>query len=561
MAEFAIVPHAHNAGELVEQEIPEPIAEQNFNRNKMVELQKGISKLQTDTRRQHEVMSQLSTNMKTMISEADLRRAIGLAFQEFENRIEDAFQDSNRKCLQMFSKNETVEELQAGLAKKVSWAEYNAVVKKLSDLRQYIDSMAESVFIGQREALESEFSKKADSAYVEKALKAKADCTDVNDIRARLERLEIQVAHNEEKQSKSLEALRTEITTDLTERFEKMSTIMKEANATMSGSKQTFTDLRNRLDRTEHRLGGLDSSSEKLSKALRGLESLNESTVIPRLQSLEDRVSENESGGSERQDMIGSLERSTQDLREVVDQRFNDLGKQGEQIKEQLEFLMEATDMIKRRQKEMSKSTTGRFREMADDQDKYFQQLSAMERVIKKQERDVRAMETHTAKAITAQAAATDPGFMRAAHAALGGGQGTGKYRETFSGAIPQGGLPALEPQPDEAANMRLVGILDQLEKIAAGGPKMGSTMASWNPERPPLPASSAEGSMYSSTGYGTWGTGFSELPQLRDSAGFDAAPIDSARGNPSNIRGMYGLSPRAPMTSSSARSASKRKK
>lgn len=48
-------------------------------------------------------------------------------------------------------------ELQTLITKKVNWAEYNAVLKKLADLRQYVDGMAESVFIGQREALESEF--------------------------------------------------------------------------------------------------------------------------------------------------------------------------------------------------------------------------------------------------------------------------------------------------------------------------------------------------------------------------------------------------------------------
>lgn len=52
---------------------------------------------------------------------------------------------------------EDVVELQTLITKKVNWAEYNAVLKKLADLRQYVDGMAESVFIGQREALESEF--------------------------------------------------------------------------------------------------------------------------------------------------------------------------------------------------------------------------------------------------------------------------------------------------------------------------------------------------------------------------------------------------------------------
>ena len=39
--------------------------------------------------KQHEAVAHLETGLKSMISEVDLRRALGLAFQEFENRIED----------------------------------------------------------------------------------------------------------------------------------------------------------------------------------------------------------------------------------------------------------------------------------------------------------------------------------------------------------------------------------------------------------------------------------------------------------------------------------------
>merc|ERR1719473_865310 len=116
-------------------------------------LEDGIDKLQRDARQQHEIVSHLGSDFKAMVSETDLRRAIGLAFQEFEVRLEDVFQDSNRKCLAMFSKREEVMELQASIIKKVNWHEYNTVLKKLSDLRNYIDTMAESVFIGHRDAL------------------------------------------------------------------------------------------------------------------------------------------------------------------------------------------------------------------------------------------------------------------------------------------------------------------------------------------------------------------------------------------------------------------------
>eukprot|EP00438_Fugacium_kawagutii_P001079 Skav236102 [mRNA] locus=scaffold1166:254884:263708:+ [translate_table: standard] len=87
------------------------------------------------------------------------------------------------------ARGEDVVELQTLITKKVNWAEYNAVLKKLADLRQYVDGMAESVFIGQREALESEFATLLMLYWVEKALSDKAEFTDLNDVRARLERL------------------------------------------------------------------------------------------------------------------------------------------------------------------------------------------------------------------------------------------------------------------------------------------------------------------------------------------------------------------------------------
>merc|ERR1712054_373203 len=100
-------------------------------------------------------------DMRTMITEADLRRAIGLAFQEFEVRLQDAFQESNRKFLNMFSKKEDVASVEGMISKKVNWSEYHHVLGKISELRSYIDTTAESVFIGHRDALHQEFARKA----------------------------------------------------------------------------------------------------------------------------------------------------------------------------------------------------------------------------------------------------------------------------------------------------------------------------------------------------------------------------------------------------------------
>merc|ERR1719399_1182062 len=112
----------------------------------------------------------------------------------------------------MFSKRDDVAELQGQIGKKVNWAEYNAVLKKIAELRQYIDTTAESVFIGHKEALDQEFARKADASIVDLALKSKADFTDMNEVRARLERLEILFSHQDMKQTAQLQTLREELT-------------------------------------------------------------------------------------------------------------------------------------------------------------------------------------------------------------------------------------------------------------------------------------------------------------------------------------------------------------
>lgn len=515
MDDYAIVP-------LNAEEVHEPISEQNFNRKKLLVIEQGITKLQKTTLHQHEVVAKLETNLKSMISEADLRRAIGLAFQEFENRIEDAFQDSNRKCLAMFSKRDEVLELQASVSKKVNWSDYQTVLKRMSDLRQYVDSMAESVFIGHREALESEFAKKADAAWVEKALKGKADFSEVNDVRARLERLEVLVGHNDAKNSKNLEALRTEFATKSDEMYEKQMAVMREANDTIASSGSNFRELEKRMGSTESRLSGLDAMLADLSKATDELRD-QDTNILSRLQAVEDCLDGNDAKDSERQEMLNSISERLQDLSDSADQRLGNLFKQGDQTKQQLEFLMQATDMIKRRSRELSKSTTERFKELGDDQDKQVKQLASLEREIRHHEREARAIAAKTAKAQTSE------GFMRMLPA-LGGEQEP--------------------PQPD--ANVRLRGVLDELEKIAAGGKDMHAV--TWNSSRPPLPVSSAA-STYYDTAYSNFGYNPSEA---------DQAAIDSARGtfsSASGIRGMYGLSPRTPLPPTGKAPSSSRKK
>jgi len=94
------------------------ITELSFNRKRLFSVEHVVDHLRQITRQQHESLVKIEDGLKCMISETDLRRAVGLAFQEFEHRLEDAFQDSNRKFLSMFSKRTEVVELETIMGKK-----------------------------------------------------------------------------------------------------------------------------------------------------------------------------------------------------------------------------------------------------------------------------------------------------------------------------------------------------------------------------------------------------------------------------------------------------------
>lgn len=522
MDDHAIVP-------FTPEEVLEPISEQIFNRKKLHVIEQGITKLQKTTLHQHEVVAKLEGNLKSMISEADLRRAIGLAFQEFENRIEDAFQDSNRKCLAMFSKRDEVSELQASVSKKVNWSDYQTVLKRMSDLRQYVDSMAESVFIGHREALESEFTKKADRDWVEKALKGKADFSEVNDVRARLERLEVLVAHNDTKTSKALEALRNDFSGKSDDLYAKQMAVMREANDTINRSSGSFLELEKRLGGTEKRLSDVDLSLSDLHKTTDELKHACDDGLLSRMQALEDLIDGNNDKDGERQAMLEEIQRKLQELSDSADLRLGNLIKQGDQTKQQLEFLMQATDMIKRRSRELSKTTSERFKELGDDQDKQVKQLASLEREIKQHERQARAISANNVKARTSE------GFMPQAQIPQA------HTSEGFMRKLPALGGEVVPLEPD--ANLRLRGVLEELEKIAAGGNEKDMHAVTWNSSRPPLPVSSAGSTWYGGdTAYSNFGFN----PSTPGEAAMD--PARHTFSGASGINGMYGLSPRAPL-------------
>merc|ERR1712014_564208 len=162
--------------------------------------------------------------------------------------------------------------------------------------------------------------------------------------------------------------------------------------------------------------------------------------------------------------------------------RFDQLFKQGETFEEQLKFLMEAAEMVKRRLREHQKSQTARFKEVEEAEEKLSEQIAALERSLTAHKRDMKAIERRTSDGNTMAAISTPRDIVLA------------------------------EPK-NQDPNVHLMGVLAQLEKIATGPPAQV-------PQLPqPLPRLPIE----------------SDVPRSAPSMPV-SAPIDSAR-----MHGMYG--------------------
>jgi len=498
MDDYAIVPSSASLGRL--HDAPDgldPVAEHNFSRKKLCTLEMGINKLQRTARQQHEVVSQIENGLKSMISETDLRRAIGLAFQEFDHRLEDAFQDSNRKCLAMFSKRDEVSDLQGLIGKKVNWKEYNTVLEKISELRKYLDTMAESIFIGHRDALNSEFAKKADKAAVEQTFTTKADLSDVYEVRARLERLEVLVAETDKRQSGKVAALRDEMDGKLRAQSGEQLAMITGNAAEIAALRDEHATFIERLGGAETEVGVLTAATERLRGRLEATVRRQEDVIVPTMTSMQEQLARMEDSAGSMQRDLGVLAGDATSFRDSAGQKFDSLSAQAGTCREQLEFLMQATEALKRGSRETKKANTSKFKDLDDEQERHAQQMAALERQLKRQERDARA-----------------------------------SSHSKTPRSMPELPLPPADP------NDRLKGVLVQLERLSDGGAAPEQLGLAWSPERPtlPLPGGTVPGLD-------------SEL------AGVTQVPIDSARGAPmsTQVRGIYGLSPRTMPTGAKA--------
>merc|ERR1719345_111950 len=93
-------------------------------------------------------------------------------------------------------------------------------------------------------------------------------------------------------------------------------------------------------------------------------------------------------------------------------QRFQQLFDADEQVKEQVKFLVEASEMLKRRTREFQKKQDTQVKDLTSSEDKLSQQMAAIERSFKGQERELKTIEKRIPQVLSllASESPADPG-------------------------------------------------------------------------------------------------------------------------------------------------------
>jgi chromosome segregation ATPase len=447
-------------GEAMERE--ESIAEGMMSYKKLLALHQGVATLRKTSRTHHEMVVRLEKAMGDTISENDLRRAIGLALEEFDSQLVEAFRDSNRKCISMFAKSEDVAEIQSKIDKKVNFDQYNAVLQKLSELRKYIDTMAESVFIGHQESQE-EFAKTGE---VEKYLKQKADLAELTQVRAKLERLEAVVTANDMKHNTSMDDMNQMVTKSNASNIQ-INRQMIEENKNLIAQLQNDTQsLMTRMDGAEEQIEKLNEDTANIAEKQGDIQERQDNVIWRACQSLQGLFQGMEGKVNDLNEDLTDMRTNVDKFQDFATQRIQQLFDDDEQVKEQVRFLMEASEMLKRRSREFTKTHNSQLKDLQSSEAKLMEQMGTLERSFKAHERELRAIEKRTPTLSSALATMA-------------------------SGDI----LPPViaEPVPLDP-NQNLQNVLTQLEMIANGTPMPSKALMPLGANAglsPPLPLKS----------------------------------------------------------------------
>jgi len=357
--------------------VPPALAQQLHQGKQIAALEQQLADLQKIVKTQHSTISTTETQLRSTISQADLRRAIGLAFQEFEMRMQEELQQTHRTVLSQFCKRDEVQEVVSLVSKKVNWHDYQALLGKVTELRTYIDHTAESVFLGHRDALQQEFARKADASSVDMALKSKADFREINDLRARLERLEMLFTGAGIHQSARLDELREELTSTLNMHVKTLKGALAEQGEEVKAIKNWQGDALSGIEDYAHKIQHVGARLDELESNMPTSGHAMESLEVQANQT-EDLLREVREEKDRQRQETNDLQAAFRNFEESFTGKFKEVVSGTKRVDSQVEFLTEASETLKRRLREVARGLTEQHKSLAMEKDLLEARLSQL---------------------------------------------------------------------------------------------------------------------------------------------------------------------------------------
>jgi len=250
----------------------ESIAGQIHHRKRLQYLEERMVEMSELVGTQQDALKTFQNAISGLVRKEEFKKGIGLACTEFESRLQDAFQEAQRKQVLIYPRREELVEITEIIKKKVNYSEYQNLKEKLIDFRTYVDAAAEQVFSGQRDTLQSNFDRKADAVAVDLALKKKADTNELHDLRARLERLENVFRHAGTWQNAKMDEIKENLQNTIKTELAQIKAETKELGTKMDCLQDIEQKIETRLSSTA--IGALPEAklSVMIEDRFRGLE-------------------------------------------------------------------------------------------------------------------------------------------------------------------------------------------------------------------------------------------------------------------------------------------------
>merc|ERR1712226_971846 len=131
-----------------------------------------------------------------------------------------------------------------------------------------------------------------------------------------------------------------------------------------------------RLTASENNISILNHGQNVIQDLQQKMQERMEGVIWKACRELQGHVKSVEHTNKFLQVQVKDVETATNEFQKESNTKFEQLFKQGETFEEQLKFLMEAAEMVKRRLREHQKSQTARFKEVEEAEEKLSEQIA-----------------------------------------------------------------------------------------------------------------------------------------------------------------------------------------